>query len=208
MQRVKGRFQYAISSEAPKAFRRNFSLSSLGDAKREVVESYVAKQLCHHRMADDRVQERLKDFQLSFPEVDLSQPQFSSHGRYIYNLHLVLVHDDRVADVRQESLALTRDMFVRAAQQKRHRLSRLSLFADHLHATLGSAPSESPQEVALAYMNNLAFAHGMKQIFCFSYYLGTFGDFDMGAVRLQDDRQTRQSTDRQARGDGARSPQS
>jgi len=36
--------------------------------------------------------------------------------------------------------------------------------------------------VALSYLNNLVFAHGMKALFCFSYYVGTFGEYDMGAI--------------------------
>ncbi|MBI1902233.1 MAG: transposase [Planctomycetia bacterium] len=64
---VKGRLQHEISAHVPRAFQRNFSLTSVGGAKREAVEAYVADQLGNHRMADDRVQERLQEFQLSFP---------------------------------------------------------------------------------------------------------------------------------------------
>ena len=180
---VKGRLQHILRASVPKAFRRNFSLNSVGDARREVVEEYVASQLGHHRMADQRVEARFKTFQFVFPSVDLSSEQFSSHGRYVYCLHLALVHEARWREIREEQLALTRDMFFKAARQKGHRVSRLALLPDHLHATLGCGFDESPEEVALGYMNNLAFAHGMKPIFCFSYYVGTFGDYDMGAIR-------------------------
>ena len=37
--------------------------------------------------------------------------------------------------------------------------------------------------MALAYLNNLAYAHGMKEMYCRGYYVGTFGEYDMGAVR-------------------------
>ena len=43
--------------------------------------------------------------------------------------------------------------------------------------------AESPEEIALAYMNNLAFAHGMRPVYQFGYYVGTFGEYDMAAVR-------------------------
>lgn len=84
---VKGRLQNLIQQTHSKAFRRNFSLTSIGDVKREAVEAYVADQLGHHHMVDERVQERLTQFQLTFPDVDLSQPVFSAHGQYIYNIH-------------------------------------------------------------------------------------------------------------------------
>ena len=180
---VKGRLQHVLRSAAPKAFRRNFSLTSVGEARREVVESYVASQLGHHEMADERVQNRFKDFQFVFPEVNPSAEVFSSHGRYVYGLHLVLVHEARWREIRENQLAITRDMFFRAARQKNHRVSRLALLPDHLHATLGCNYDESPDEIVLGYMNNLAFAHGMQPIFCASYYVGTFGEYDMGAIR-------------------------
>jgi hypothetical protein len=47
---VKGRLQHLLQATIPNAFRRNFSLTSVGDSRREVVEAYVAGQLGHHRM--------------------------------------------------------------------------------------------------------------------------------------------------------------
>ncbi len=133
---VKGRLQNAIQERAPKAFRRNFRLTSLGDANREMVEAYVAGQLGHHHRADERVDRMLADFQFEFPEVDLSLPQRSAHGEYLYNLHVVLVHAERWSEVRRDRLQTTSDMIVRCGLAKRHRLSRLSLLADHIHLTL------------------------------------------------------------------------
>ncbi len=180
---VKGRLQHLVRETAPRAFRRNFSLTSVGDVRRQVVESYVASQLDHHRMADARVQSRLKEFQLVFPGVDLSTAEFSSHGRYVYGLHLVLVHEARWREIREDRLTITRDTFLRAARKKGHRVSRLGLLPDHLHATLGCSFEETPEEVALGYLNNLAYGHGMKPLFCPGYYVGTFGEYDMAAIR-------------------------
>lgn len=180
---VKGRLQHLLMNSAPKAFRRNFSLTSIGDARRGEIESYVGSQLGHHGMADPRVQARFKEFQLVFPTVDLSAEQFSSHGRYVYSLHLVLVHESRWREIQENHLATTRDMFLKAVLHKGHRVSRLALLPDHLHATIGCGFEESPEEVALSYMNNLAFVHGMRPLFCESYYVGTFGEYDMKAIR-------------------------
>jgi len=57
------------------------------------------------------------------------------------------------------------------------------LLADHLHVTIGSGYSQSPEEVSLSYLNNLAYAHGMKAMYQFSYFVGTFGEYDLGAIR-------------------------
>lgn len=160
---VKGRLQHLLRASAPKAFRRNFSLTSVGDVRRETVESYVGSQLGHHGMADARVQARFKELQFAFPDVNLSAEQLSSHGRYVYSLHLVLVHEQRWREIREDHLGVTRDMFFKVARHKGHKVSRLALLPDHLHASLGCGFEESPEEIALAYMNNLAFAHGMNR---------------------------------------------
>jgi len=179
---VKGRLQHLIRGECPNAFRRNFSLVSVGDVRRDIVEQYVADQLGHHHMADSNVQERLARFQMTFPNVDLSVPEFSAHGRYLCNLHLVLVHEERWCQIREADLEVTREMIVGAAKKKGHKLSRLAVCADHWHATLGFRYDESPQSVALGYLNNVAFAHGMKEIYRHGYYVGTFGEYDMGVI--------------------------
>ena len=179
---VKGRLQHLIRQRFPKAFRRNYCLRSIGSATRENVEEYVANQLGHHRMADPRVQERLAEFQKRYPLADLSKPAFSAHGEYWYNLHLVIVNDERWMEVRQEVLRGLLDMVERAASKHGHRLSRAALLADHIHLTMGCPIDRSPEEIALGYLNNCAYACGMKRVFRFSYYVGTIGEYDRGAV--------------------------
>lgn len=48
--------------------------------------------------------------------------------------------------------------------------------------TIGCGLQESPQEIAVKYMNNLAFVQGMKAVFRYSFFAGTFGEYDLGAV--------------------------
>lgn len=166
---VKGRLQHRIRAEAPNAFQRNFSVTSVGDACRQTVEEYIAGQLGHHRMADPRAEALLEEFQLVDRNVDLSQAVFSSHGRYVYNLHVVLVHQARWREIRRERLEATRDMIVGVARKKQHRLARLALLADHVHLALGCGYQESPECVALGYLNNLAYAHGMTAVYAFGF---------------------------------------
>ena len=179
---VKGRLQHLIRQRSPKAFRRNYCLRSIGSATRQTVEEYVANQLGHHRMADPRVQERLAEFQKSYPLVDLTKPAFSAHGEYWYNLHLVIVNDERWMETGQEVLRGLIDTVQRAASKHAHRLSRVGLLADHMHLTMGCPIEQSPEEIALGYLNNCAYACGMKPAFRQSYYVGTIGEYDRGAV--------------------------
>jgi REP element-mobilizing transposase RayT len=179
---VKGRLQHAIRERTPKALQRNYCLRSIGSARRSVVEDYVATQLGHHRMADPRVQQRLARFQKRPPNVDLRKPCFTAHGTYWYNLHVVIVNDERWMETRDDVLAKLGEMIDRVASKHGDRLSRVGLFADHVHLTMGCPIDRSPQDVALGYLNNCAYACGMKAVFRFGYYVGTIGEYDRGAV--------------------------
>ncbi len=179
---VKGRLQYLIQSHQPKAFQRNYAVRSIGAATRSVVEDYVEKQLDRHPMADSRVQDQLQQYQKSFPDVDLSQPVTSAHGQYCFNLHLVLVNDHRWMEIRSSILEKLSRMIDRVASKYGHRVSRVGLLADHVHLTMGCVVDQSPEDVALSYLNNLAYAVGMTPNFQFGYYVGTIGEYDRGAV--------------------------
>ena len=179
---VKGRLQYQIRDQQPKAFQRNYAIRSIGAATRSVVEDYVAKQMDRHSMADPRVQDLFLHYQKTYPGVDLSQPVSSAHGQYWYNLHLVLVNDHRWMEIRPSVLDKLSQMIERVGAKYGHRLSSVGLLADHIHLTLGSQVDQSPENVALSYLNNLAYAVGMKSMFQFGYYAGTIGEYDRGAV--------------------------
>jgi REP element-mobilizing transposase RayT len=180
---VKGRLQHLLTASDPDAFRRNFSLTTVGDAKSEVVENYVASQLDRQPALDTQTRELLEKFQLEFPDVQLDEPAFTAHGRYMYNLHVVLVHDCRWCHVREEYLAASRDMVLSVARKHEHRLTRVALLGDHIHLTMRCGADVSPEEVALKYLNNLAYARDMQRVFQFGYYVGTIGPYDMEAVR-------------------------
>ena len=73
--RVKGRLQYLVQDSLPRALQRNYALRSFGSATRAAVEGYVADQLGHHPMVDERVQARLRRIQLAPTDVDLTRPR-------------------------------------------------------------------------------------------------------------------------------------
>jgi REP element-mobilizing transposase RayT len=181
-QRVKGRLQHLIRAARPDAFRRNYSIRNIGSTREEKLSAYLASQLEHHPMADQRVQERFAEYQIYHPDVDLSIPRYTSHATYIWNLHLALVADGRYREIRHEVLASTRKMIETASRAKGHLLSRAALLSDHIHMTMGCHLNEAPGSVATAYMNNLAYAQGMAPVFKFSFFAGTFGEYDLGVI--------------------------
>jgi REP element-mobilizing transposase RayT len=180
---VKGRLQHLLKERLQKAFRRNYSLWSVGSANQETIERYVGGQTQHHRMADRRVQSHLESLSLGNEEVDLATPRVSGHACFSYNLHLVFVNRDRGIDIRRESLEKRRSTIIAVCQKKGHLLSRGHILADHLHLALGCHLTESPLAVALGYLNNLAYVEGMKPVFDYGFYVGTFSRFDLNAVR-------------------------
>jgi REP element-mobilizing transposase RayT len=182
---IKGRLQYLLRDKIPKFWRRHYCITSVGDASNGVLQGYVGGQVEHHPMADSRTVERLREMQFHDPSFDLATERASSHGRFINSLHIVLENADHLADTRKEWLTTSRDMVVAACQKKGWLLSRLGLVANHLHVLLGCDVTDAPRDVALSLMNNLAYAHGMKRVYESSFYVGTFGPYDHGAIRAR-----------------------
>jgi REP element-mobilizing transposase RayT len=163
--RVKGRLQHIVRSSVPKAFQRNYALRSFGSATRAAIQGYIASQLGHHRMADPRVDTLLQRFQLVHPEVDLANPRTTSHGIYWYNLHIVVVHQERWAEVRETVLSGVADMVERVCRARGFLLSRAAIMPDHVHLALGCPIERAPADVTLSFLNNLAYVYDMKPVF-------------------------------------------
>lgn len=183
VQRVKGRLQHQLRSQSPVAFRRNFRLTTVGDANITTVENYVAKQLAHHKMAAELSQQKLADAAWEDSQVKLAEPIYSSHGQYVLGLHLVLVHAERWNCASASFLKRTQDGILATAKKYGCGVSRLSILADHLHATLKFHYDLAPGEIAIACMNNIAHCHDMLPLWTNSFYVGTIGSYDMNAVR-------------------------
>ena len=60
---------------------------------------------------------------------------------------------------------------------------RIGLITNHFHILLSTNATESPGSGALSLMNNLAYVQQMKPVLRFSYYVGTFGEYDRAAIR-------------------------
>ena len=95
----------------------------------------------------------------------------------------MLVVEQRARVFDRDVLARIRDTFVRVAEKKGYGLAALSLMPDHLHAALRGNIEHSPEEIALAFQNNTAYALGQKAIWMENFYVGTFSEYDMQAIR-------------------------
>jgi hypothetical protein len=152
-------------------------------------------------MVDLAVRQQLKQCQILRPNVDLSQPRRTSHGLFWYNLHIVLVHRARLGDIRIDTLNRVRDMVLRASLSKGYLLSRCGILPDHVHLTLGCPMDVAPEDVAIGFLNNLSYAHGMKAVYQYGAFIGTFGEYTNYAMRSDlDHRPTETSSDAGERG--------
>ena len=179
---VKGRLQYVVRKKLPKAFHRNYGLRSLGSVNCKIVQKYIESQTAHHRMADARVQAAIEALQITGEYGPLTAPRTSAHAQYCYNLHVVIVSCRRDVEIRADVLERRRRMIVTAAAKKGHLLGSGQVLADHIHLALGCNLDEAPGDVAMGYLNNLAFAEGMRPVYEFGFYVGTFGEYDLGAI--------------------------
>ena len=182
--RVKGRIQHHCRRQGTAVkFSRKLALRSLGDPTRAEVEAYVRNQVVNEDLADERFRKQLAEFTTVDSEVDLSEPTETNSGRYWYNLHLVLVVRQRYRISEPGTLARIRDTVSRVCGRKCYRASTIAVLADHLHIALRGALEQSPEEIALSFLNNLAYALGQQPWWESGYYTGTFGEYSMAAVR-------------------------
>jgi len=185
--RVKGRIQHHCRRRGtPIDFSRKLAVRSLGDATRAQVETYVRNQVPNEPLADERFRAMLAPFTVVNPRVDLSKPTESNSGRYWYNLHLVLVVRDQYRIGEAATLAKVRDTALRVCAKKDYAASTLAVLPDHLHLALRGAVAHSPEEIALSFLNNLAYVLGQRPWWEAGYYAGTFGEYGMAAVRSKD----------------------
>jgi REP element-mobilizing transposase RayT len=163
--RAKGRLHFALRQAGIKLpLSRKVSVRAVGDNTRRDVEAYVESQVAAAGFVDERFASLLKEFQVANDNVDLSQPAASLHGRYWYNLHLVLVAADRERTVDASRLRAIRDACLRIAAKKGHQVSRLAIMPDHLHLAFRPDIEESPLDVVFAYQNNVAHKLGGRGI--------------------------------------------
>jgi REP element-mobilizing transposase RayT len=185
--RAKGRLQHAMHRTNARfaVFSRKVSVRALGENTTQQVLAYIAAQVGKEHFVDRRFEESMKEFTVVCRDVDLAKPTESARGRYWYNLHVVLVAEGRCPTTDRSVLARIRDGCFQIAKKKGYAIGGLSVMPDHLHVALRGAIQQSPQETALAFQNNLAWLLGQVRIWRDGFYAGTFGEYDMGAIRAE-----------------------
>ncbi|MCX7050019.1 MAG: transposase [Candidatus Sumerlaeota bacterium] len=161
---------------------RNYCFRSIGSSKRNVVEQYIGRQLGPYSDTAPFNPNALQRFQIFNSSCDLSQPRRTSHSIYWYNLHIVLVNDKRECEIRESRLQTIHDTILKIARVRDYQLSRAAILPDHIHLALGCGSEKSPADVALCFLNNLAFALDREPVFQMGFFAGTFGEYDLGVI--------------------------
>lgn len=182
--RVKGRLQHAFrTAGTPVKFSRKVAFRGIGDNHSTEIERYLSQQVTKERFFDDRFAALLREFTQVGDRRRFAEPIASNSGRYWYNLHIVLVTAGRGNISSLEELRKL-DRAVGATERKHgYDIVMRSWLLDHLHLGLRGNISESPEDVALALLNNTAYAVGQNAIWQRGYYAGTFSEYDTNAVR-------------------------
>ena len=182
--RVKGRLQHALRQGAAwPRFSRKVSVRTLGENVRAAVEGYLGKQVRKEGFVDPRFRARLSQYTIEDETVDLAEPTLTNSGRYWYNIHLVFVTAGRRRTGSDEIFTAIRDGSLRIAKKKGYLIKSLSVMPDHTHVALRGAIDDTPEDIALAFMNNLAFLLGRDRVWKDEYYVGTFSEYRLDVIR-------------------------
>ena len=185
--RVKGRLQHALRlAGTPVKFSRKVAFRAIGENHTSDVESYLTQQVDRERFVDPRFSAMLKRFTEVDKSVMLNQPSESNSGRYWYNLHIVLVVADRARIQNETDFAKLDRALVMTATKHQYQVSVRAWMPDHLHVAVRGNIAESPAEIALAFMNNTAFAMGQNAIWQHGFYAGTFSEYDVRALSARE----------------------
>jgi REP element-mobilizing transposase RayT len=180
---AKGRLQYALRQNNQMLdFSRKVAVRAIGESTRATVEAYIREQLQHCDLADLRYRELLQRQAFTDPNVHLDEAVETHSGRYWYNLHLVLVTDSRWRMGEAEASRL-RASAQATASQHGYGLAKLSIMPDHAHFAVRGRPEEAPRKIAETFQQETARAVGMMGFWKATFYVGTFGEYGMGAIR-------------------------
>lgn len=182
-QRIRGRLDYACrGADITANFKRKPTVSCIGEAHRQDVEAYIDNQVSARNYVSEAFANRMLSFTTKDGSVDLSKPHRTRRGTYWYGLHLVLAMSKGERETSDERLRRIRDLCTGVASKHGHRLRNLSVLPDHLHIAVSPPPSVSPKHVGMCYLNNLCHATSATW-WNGSFYVGTFGEYDMDAIR-------------------------
>lgn len=181
--RVKGRLDHSLRQNGfAGGFSRKVSVRSLGHNTLSSVINYIRQQLDRCDLVDPRYIRDLRKYQWENTDLDLRHPIAASHGRYWYDLHIVMVTNGRHR-LSERSLI---ERLYSSIHAWGHRgpcsLKSISVMPDHLHLAVRGAVFHSPADIAVSLLREVNDAAGFR-LFNDRVYLGTFSEYSLWCAR-------------------------
>jgi REP element-mobilizing transposase RayT len=182
--RIKGRIDHRFRTQKiPFKFSRKVSLRALGNNTTADIQGYIRRQVDSAQFCSLDFAHDLKQYTRVWQDEELHAPIEVSSGRYWYLLHLVLVVDGRHRIGSLDFLGHLFEGCQAIALERDYLLGGLSVMPDHVHLCLRGVVADSPEAIALGYMNESCRRLGVAGLWRPSYYVGTTGAYNMNAVR-------------------------
>lgn len=185
--RLKGRLDHAMRNVGtPIRFSRKVALRSIGDNVEGQVRNYIANQVHAAGFLDDAFAKSIAPYSRSWPDRNTGDPIAVDSGRYWIQLHIVLVTEHRYRYRWVESIAAVDAAAQQVASSRRYLLGSLAVLPDHVHMHLRGSCEESPEQIVLAFKNEMAKQLKIPGFWQPTYYVGTVGVYNMRALREKD----------------------
>lgn len=161
---------------------RRFAIRSVGNNTSSDLKTYLAMQVERRNYIDPRFSDALQEYSKEY-DFDSSLPSLTRHGKYWYDLHLVLSTSARFTVAQQtiwERLVATCEQW---HAEQGEQLKSLALLPDHLHILLRPKIDTSPQMLGRGLIERLNAIKEMPNLYLPSFYVGTYGAYSMAAIR-------------------------
>ena len=179
--RAKGRLDHALRAAGIACqFSRKVALRAVGHNTAQTVTNYIDSQVDKKPFVDAAFADSIRRFTYTLSDPD--RPIEVTRGRYWYHLHLVLVHAERYRIGSVNMLEQVHDGCLQIATRNGYALSAISVMPDHLHLGVVGVIDQSPETIAMEFMNGVTESLGMV-LYRNSYYVGTSGAYDMDGIR-------------------------
>ena len=152
--KVKGNVATALRSYGIRnVWSRGWFVPSNGNISDEVIRNYVANQFDHHRAVPLANPSIMTNCRYHNPD-NASQIRKSSHAAFQYNIHFVFSVRKRIEFLDPFVGQKLVQYWLSVCRKKSWIAWEIEVVWDHAHLLLGIAPGETPEDAALALLNN------------------------------------------------------
>ncbi len=192
--KVKGNVATTLRSDGMRnVWSRGWFVRSNGNVTDEVIRNYVANQFDHHRAVPLTNPLIMTNCRYHNPD-NASQIRKSSHAAFQYNVHFVFSVGRRIEFLDPMVGQKLVQYWLSVCQKKSWFAWDIEVVWDHAHLLLGISLGETPEEAALALLNNAELwfhsrysavmkQEGLDTVFQAGYYAGTSGEATTAQIK-------------------------